>query len=96
MATPTRRAASRSAPSSSRSTKTPSRASRPDQGSPTPRKAGDDDFPIDPALLDDEPGDALQDDIDAEGEVDDGVGYYFPVSRVYPSLLKRDQSVAVQ
>lgn len=39
----------------------------------------DEDIPIDPALLDDGPS-ALQDDLDAEGEVDDGVGYYVPVS----------------
>jgi hypothetical protein len=46
------------------------------------------DFAIDPALLDEQDG-ALQDDIDAEGEVDDGVGYYFPVSC---ASLKHDQA----
>lgn len=39
---------------------------------------GDVEIPIDPALLVEEA--TLQDDIDAEGEVDDGVGYYLPVS----------------
>jgi len=41
----------------------------------------DSDIPIDPALLGEEDGD-LQDDLDAEGEVDDGVGYYMPVRTV--------------
>jgi hypothetical protein len=38
----------------------------------------DADIQIDPALLSQDGGE-LQDDLDAEGEVDDGVGYYMPV-----------------
>ncbi|BEJ17415.1 hypothetical protein CspHIS471_0608160 [Cutaneotrichosporon sp. HIS471] len=83
MATPTRRTASRSAPSSSRSARTPTRArGATGQGSVTPRKGATDDFALDPALLDDQDR-ALQDDIDAEGEVDDGVGYYYPPEGYY-------------
>lgn len=79
MATPTRRAASRSAaPSSTRSTKASSKAGAP--MSPLGQRGPD--IPIDPSLLVED--DALQDDIDAEGEVDDGVGYYLPVSCVAP------------
>lgn len=37
-----------------------------------------DDIQIDPALLAEEA--QHQEDVDAEGEVDDGVGYYLPVS----------------
>ncbi|GMK57631.1 hypothetical protein CspeluHIS016_0404650 [Cutaneotrichosporon spelunceum] len=83
MATPARWTASRSAPSSSRNTKTPTRArATAAQGSPSAFKGATDDFAIDPALLDDQDR-TLLDDIDAEGEVDDGVGYYFPPEGYY-------------
>lgn len=73
MATPTRRASSRSAPSTARSSKSQQRNAPP--SSPLAHAGGD--ILIDPALLAEE--EALQDDLDAEGEVDDGVGYYLPV-----------------
>lgn len=74
MATPTRRAASRSAgPSSARSNKTATKGGPP----ASPLAGRGDDIPIDPALLEEDA--TLQDDLDAEGEVDDGVGYYIPV-----------------
>lgn len=77
--TPTRRAASRSAaPSSSRSSRSNYRAlSRGDVSSSPLARIIDGDIPIDPALLAENA--ELQDDLDAEGEVDDGVGYYMPV-----------------
>lgn len=73
MATPTRRASSRSAPSTARSSKSQPRNAPP--SSPLAHAGGD--ILIDPALLAED--EALQDDLDAEGEVDDGVGYYLPV-----------------
>lgn len=70
--TPTRRAASRSAPSSA------TRSLKLVNDMPGAMPLIDDDIPIDPALLEEDVN--LQEDMDAEGEVDDGVGYYLPVS----------------
>lgn len=69
--TPTRRAASRAPSSASRSNILPSSL-------PSPTPMVQDDIQIDPALLAEEA--QHQEDVDAEGEVDDGVGYYLPVS----------------
>lgn len=76
MVTPTRRGASRATPSSASGIKFANTMMMSNE-----TILVEDEIPIDPALLEEEMN--LQEDMDAEGEVDDGVGYYMPVSVEY-------------